>query len=61
LYPQALPGQEGDEQAHLIEHPDIEVAKYVGRFGWVSITIKSKKVLKLALDLIDQSYESITS
>ena len=48
-----------EEQARLIEHPEIEVAKYVGRFGWVSITIKSKKTLQLALELIDASYESI--
>ena len=48
-----------EEQARLIEHPAIEIAKYVGRFGWVTLTIKNKKVLQLALDLIDQSYDSI--
>jgi predicted DNA-binding protein (MmcQ/YjbR family) len=48
-----------DEQSRLIEHPAIEVAKYVGRFGWVTITIKSKKTLQLALELIDESYDSI--
>ena len=47
------------EQATLIEHPAIEVAKYVGRFGWVTITIKSKKTLALAFDLIDRSYGSL--
>jgi predicted DNA-binding protein (MmcQ/YjbR family) len=48
-----------DEQSRLIEHPAIEVAKYVGRFGWVTITIRSKKTLQLALELIDESYDSI--
>jgi len=47
------------EQSRLIEHPAIEIAKYVGRFGWVTITIKSKKTLDLALELIDDSYFSI--
>jgi len=49
------------EQSRLIEHPAIEVAKYVGRFGWVTITIKSKKTLQLALELIDESYDSIAT
>ena len=48
-----------DEQSRLIEHPAIEVASYVGRFGWVTITIKSKPTLQLALGLIDESYDSI--
>ena len=48
-----------EEQATLIEHPSIEVAKYVGRFGWVTITVKSKKTLALTLDLIDHSFDHI--
>jgi predicted DNA-binding protein (MmcQ/YjbR family) len=48
-----------EEQARLIEHPEIEVASYVGRFGWVTIAIKNKKMLALALELIDASYESV--
>lgn len=50
-----------DEQSRLIEHPAIEVASYVGRFGWVTITIKSKPTLRLALGLIDESYDSIAT
>ena len=50
-----------DEQARLIEHPAIEKAKYVGRFGWVSITVTSKQTSRLALELIDQSYDSIAA
>ena len=47
------------QQSRLIEHPAIDVAKYVGRFGWVTITIENKKTLELALELIDESYESL--
>ena len=47
-----------DEQAHLVEHPAIEVAKYVGRYGWVTIEVRSKATLQLALELIDASYAS---
>ena len=48
-----------EEQASLIEHPAIDVAKYVGRFGWVTVTIKNKKTLALTLELIDRSYDSL--
>jgi predicted DNA-binding protein (MmcQ/YjbR family) len=48
-----------DEQARLVDHPAIEVAKYVGRYGWVTIAIKNKKTLQLALALIDESYNTI--
>ena len=48
-----------EEQTPLIEHPAIAVAKYVGRFGWVTITIKNKQTLALTLELIDSSYDSL--
>ena len=48
-----------EEQTTLIEHPAITVAKHVGRFGWVTITIRNKKTLALALELIDRSYDSL--
>ena len=47
-------------QARLIEHPAIEVAKYVGRFGWVTIEATDAETLQLALELIDDSYERIS-
>ena len=50
-----------EEQSTLIEHPAIEVAKYVGRFGWVTITIKNRRTLSLALELIDRSYDSLAA
>jgi predicted DNA-binding protein (MmcQ/YjbR family) len=48
-----------DKQAVLIQHPDIEVAQYVGRYGWVSVHLRSEETLDLALDLIDESYDAI--
>lgn len=50
-----------EEQSTLIEHPAIEVAKYVGRFGWVTITVRNKRTLDLTLELIDRSYQSLAS
>src|ERR1044072_3402205 len=43
-----------EEQSALILHPNIEVAAYVGRYGWVTVTIPDQDTLELALDLIDR-------
>lgn len=48
-----------EKQAALVMHPSISVAKFVGRFGWVSVVIKDEDTLELALELIDESYDSI--
>jgi predicted DNA-binding protein (MmcQ/YjbR family) len=48
-----------EKQAVLIQHPDIEVAPYVGRYGWVMIHLRSPETLEVALDLIDESYEFV--
>src|SRR5688572_21540471 len=48
-----------DKQAALIQHPDIEVAQYVGKHGWVTITVRSRETLDLALELIDESYDMV--
>ncbi len=50
-----------EEQSRLIEHPAIEVASYVGRFGWVTIAITSRETCQLALELIDGSYERVAA
>ncbi len=49
------------DQAALTQHPHIEKAAYVGRFGWVTVTIVDREVLDLTKDLIDESYEAIAS
>lgn len=48
-----------EKQAALIMHPNISKAAYVGRFGWVTIDLKDKETLDLAIDLIDESYNAV--
>ncbi|HSI72269.1 MAG TPA: MmcQ/YjbR family DNA-binding protein [Fimbriimonas sp.] len=48
-----------DKQQALVQHPNIEVAAYVGRYGWVRIEIVDDEVLELARDLIDESYDAV--
>ena len=50
-----------EEQSRLIEHPAVEIASYVGRFGWVTIAITSRETYQLALELIDASYERVAA
>lgn len=50
-----------DKQAVLIQHPDIEVAKYVGKYGWVTVNLRSADTLELALELIDESYDAVVA
>lgn len=47
-----------DRQAVLIHDPAITVAKYSGRFGWVSIEVDEETV-DMALSLIDDSYDEV--
>ena len=47
------------DQAVLTHHPAIERAAYVGRFGWVTITVTDGETLDLARALVDQAYESL--
>ena len=48
-----------DKQAALVELDGIEKAAYVGRFGWVTVTIADDTTLDLAKALIDESYERV--
>lgn len=45
-----------EDQEALCTHPAIERAAYVGRFGWVTVTVRNKETLRLAFDLVDASY-----
>jgi predicted DNA-binding protein (MmcQ/YjbR family) len=49
-----------EKQAALVQHPNIEIAAYVGRYGWVTVHVRDEDTCDLALDLIDESYEAIT-
>src|SRR2546425_12490311 len=43
----------------LLALPHIHFASYVGRFGWITVSIEDEETLSLALDLVDQSYDLI--
>jgi predicted DNA-binding protein (MmcQ/YjbR family) len=45
-----------DDASILVQAPNIERAAYVGRHGWVTISIRDKLSLSLAKDLIAASY-----
>jgi predicted DNA-binding protein (MmcQ/YjbR family) len=45
-----------EDQDSLCTHPAIDRASYVGRFGWVTVTVRNKETLRLALDLVDASF-----
>jgi predicted DNA-binding protein (MmcQ/YjbR family) len=40
----------------LLGQPGVKVAPYVGRFGWLQITITDDATLALAKDLVGESY-----
>ena len=50
-----------DELEMLLGVPFIERSKYIGRYGWVSVSVSDDDALRLALELIDDSYEIIKS
>lgn len=44
------------DAASLVQHPGIERAAYVGRYGWVTVTVDDTDRLNLTLGLIEVSY-----
>jgi predicted DNA-binding protein (MmcQ/YjbR family) len=53
----ALPG----DRDVLVTLPHIHTAAYVGRFGWITVSIQDEDTLSLALDLVDESYNLIVA
>jgi predicted DNA-binding protein (MmcQ/YjbR family) len=47
------------KQAALLQHPNIEMAAYVGRYGWVTVHMRDADTIEMAFDLIDESYDLI--
>ncbi len=43
----------------LIQQPFIERAAYVGRYGWVTVTVEDPETLNLLLGLIEVSYDLV--
>jgi predicted DNA-binding protein (MmcQ/YjbR family) len=40
----------------LLREPRVRRARYIGRFGWLTVTMLDEGSLRLALALVDQSY-----
>lgn len=50
-----------DDGEALLARPFIRRAAYVGRYGWVAVTVADEDSLGTALDLIDTSYGLISA
>ena len=50
-----------DQIDGLLALPYVERSPYIGRFGWLAITITDNDALELAQELVDASYEIIAS
>lgn len=49
-----------EDRDGLLQLPYVRVAAYIGRYGWVTVTVEDDAALELALDLIDQNYARLT-
>lgn len=50
-----------DEVDALLELPYVRRSAYIGRYGWVSVIVEDDEALRLALELIDDSFELIAA
>jgi predicted DNA-binding protein (MmcQ/YjbR family) len=48
-----------EELDSLLSLPFIKRSPYIGRYGWVRVTVENEDALDVALRLIDQSYDLI--
>ena len=48
-----------EELEALLARPDVNLAHYIGRFGWVHVSIHDRESLQLGLRLVDETYELI--
>ena len=48
-----------EKQEALIQHPAIEKSAYVGRYGWISITVEDEDTLDIAMELADDSFDLV--
>lgn len=49
------------ERERFAGHRAVRRARYVGRFGWMTVVVSDHESLRLALELIDRSYELIAA
>lgn len=50
-----------EELDALLTLPFVRRASYIGRYGWVSLSVTNKDTRDLALSLIDDSYDLIAA
>lgn len=50
-----------ERQSQLILHPAINIAPYVGRFGWVTIDLEKDDGMTLVEDLMRDSYDLVVT
>jgi predicted DNA-binding protein (MmcQ/YjbR family) len=48
-----------EELDELLARPNVNLAHYIGRYGWVNVSIDDEASMKLALRLVDETYEQI--
>ena len=48
-----------DDQDALVQLPHIEKARYVGKHGWITVSISDEASMAHAFDLIDASYQLV--
>ncbi len=48
-----------EELGGLLRLPFVQRAHYIGRYGWIDVSIRDRRSLKLALDLVDETYNRI--
>jgi predicted DNA-binding protein (MmcQ/YjbR family) len=48
-----------EDREWALERPQARRARYVGRFGWVTVNVSDPDGLRLALDLVDRSHRLV--
>jgi predicted DNA-binding protein (MmcQ/YjbR family) len=48
-----------EDAAVLVQMPHIAVAPYVGRYGWVTVSVADEAALDQAMALISMSYDLV--
>lgn len=50
-----------EAREYLLNLPSIRRPRYLGLFGWITVTARDEQTLKLAIALVDDSYELIST
>lgn len=48
-----------EELGGFLGLPYVTRAPYIGRYGWIHVSVRNQRTLKMALDLIDDTYAAI--